>query len=71
MITARNGVDGKVCYQCKKWKGLQEFSPDRTQPESQGKRHGKCKKCHAEDARRYSAKIKQIMARLRDMGIAG
>ena len=45
-IIEKNGVAGKICSHCKRWKLLAEFPLDPTHGTSQGGRHCTCKKCH-------------------------
>ena len=49
MIIKRNGIEGKKCSTCHKWKPLTEFPNDRTHSiEYQGGKHCRCKSCHRE-----------------------
>ena len=51
-IITRNGIDGKKCSSCKKWKCLDDFPKDPTHGASQGYRHCVCKKCKREKAKK-------------------
>ena len=45
-IIKKNGIDGKACSTCEKWKPLNEFPTDHTKGQSQGGRHCRCRECH-------------------------
>jgi hypothetical protein len=50
-IITKNGVRGKICSTCRKWKPLIDFSTDPTKGPSQGGRHCRCRACHREKQR--------------------
>lgn len=50
-IIIKNGIKGKVCSTCRKWKPLDEFPTDPTHGDSQGGRHCRCKECHRNKAK--------------------
>src|SRR6266849_3384491 len=60
MLQERNGVQGKVCSTCKKWKTLDAFPTDPTHPPSQGGRHCRCKECHRKIAEKKRAASRGI-----------
>lgn len=45
-ISTKNGVEGKVCSHCSKWKELYKFPNDASKGTSQGGKHCVCKECH-------------------------
>lgn len=47
-IIIKNGIKGKVCSTCKKWKPLSEYHRDSSHGDSQGGRHCRCKSCYFE-----------------------
>ncbi len=55
MIVPKDGVDGKVCSSCRRWKPLPDFFVDRSHGASQGGRHCKCKVCYREGRERQRA----------------
>ena len=46
MIVIKNGIEGKACSTCRKWKALEQFPSDSTHGPSQGGRHCRCRECH-------------------------
>jgi hypothetical protein len=57
-IIISNGVAGKVCSTCRKWKPLEEFPTDPSHGPSQGHRHCRCKECHREKSKERRAKAR-------------
>jgi hypothetical protein len=45
-IVIKNGVRGKRCSTCKRWKPLSDFPPDPTHGPTQGGRHCRYRECH-------------------------
>ena len=65
VVETRNGVPGKVCSTCGKWKSLDDFPTDPRHPPSQGGRHCRCKECHriaAAKRRALSRKVTLTLA---------
>ena len=58
-VTKRNGIKGKKCSTCKKWKPLTEYHKDPSHGESQGRRHCRCKKCYLEKRKEKRQKNKK------------
>ena len=44
-IETRNGVDGKVCSACDRWKELDEFYVEKVKGFSQGQKQNICIEC--------------------------
>lgn len=53
-IILKNGIEGKICSTCKKWKILTDFPTDPSHGPSQGGRHCRCKVCHCRKAKERS-----------------
>ena len=64
MFETRNGVKGKVCSGCRKWKPLDDFPTDPTHPPSQGGKHCRCKECHRSAAATRRALSRKVRAAL-------
>jgi hypothetical protein len=60
MVETRNGIRGKVCSTCRKWKPLDDFPTDPTHQPSQGGRHCRCKECHKNAASKHRAVARRI-----------
>src|SRR5690242_16950920 len=61
-IVARDGVDGKVCSNCKEWQPVSEFS---RQAFSKDGYQSWCKVCIRENSRRHYKKNREKMQRYR------
>lgn len=51
-IVIQNGIKGKRCSHCGKWKPLTDYYKDRSKGASQGFRHCRCKPCYKAGRRR-------------------
>ena len=64
-IINKNGIDGKICSTCHRWKPLIDFPTDPTHGLSQGSRHCRCKECHRLKAKaRYGRKKVEAYKRI-------
>jgi hypothetical protein len=69
MLESREGVTGKVCSSCHKWKPLDDFPADPTHPASQGGKHCRCKECHRKAAAGRRAVFRKVKAGLAALAV--
>ena len=62
-IEIRDGVEGKRCSTCRKWKPLSDFYSDPSHPASQGRRHCRCKDCYKAGRKQQRAALQAEIRR--------